>query len=62
MTKKFTYIIYYKKDYNGFYMFDAGAGYSQRSYTKTNFKTLESLKIYLKKSLKGFNVRFLKGK
>ena len=60
--KKFIFIIYYKQDSDGNYMFDAGAGYKTRSYTKTNIKTLQGLKQHLKHSLKGFEARYYKGK
>lgn len=60
--KKFIFIIYYKQDKDGYYMFDTGAGYKTRSYSKTNIKTLQGLKNYLKPSLKGFEARYIKGK
>lgn len=61
-TKLFTFIVYYKQDADGYYMFDPQAAYKKRQYIKTNIKSLEGLKSYLKPSLKGFSVRYLKGK
>ena len=61
-NKKFIFIIYYKQDSDGYYMYDTGAGFSKRSYAKTNISTLKGLKSYLKPSLKGFEARYIKGK